>query len=131
MNEELQKQIANTLQAAVAAAQKGGEWLAGQIPDVLKQLLIWTVSVGVINIVVMTVIWSIWYKLVLKTFKYARSDGGDEDYFMPAFIFEGIFLIGYAIFTACVHIDYIGSGLKALIAPKLFLLEYISHMVKG
>jgi hypothetical protein len=43
MNEELQKQIAQILQQALQAAQHGGQWLGGQIPDVLHQLILWTI----------------------------------------------------------------------------------------
>ena len=119
MNDELQKQIAEILKQALAAAQHGGRWLVGQLPDVLHELLTWTVAMGVLSIIGLIAL-VIFYFWVGK-----RAWKEDEFLGMMAFGLGGL----VATFPASFLMDSVLDGIKALIAPKLFLLEYAAHLV--
>ena len=120
MNEELQKQIAAILKKALDAAQHGGQWLAGQMPDVLHQLLAWTVITGAMAALGAVAVFAAW----LWACKRARKE--DEFLWAMAVIF-GVLIAGLP-FSLCA--DAALDGLKALVAPKLFLLEYAAHLAK-
>ena len=124
MDNELQKQIAEVLQKALAAAQKGGEWIAGQVPDVLQQLLLWTIAQGVLALLAMIVTVIAWRMFLPRWWRWL-ADGGDE-ISVPAVALAAIGTIPWFIWLGCLVMD----GIKAAIAPKLFLLEYVAHLLK-
>lgn len=123
MNEELQKQIAAILQAALNAAEKGGQWLGGQIPDVLHQLIVWTITKGAVCLLVL--IASIAAVPFLYRFAANRNDTSDGLIWIP-FVFV---MVAMASIVGFGVVPCIGDGLQALVAPKLFLLEYVTHLV--
>jgi len=128
MDNELQKQIADVLQKALAAAQKGGEWIAGQVPDVLQQLLLWTIAQGVLALLAIIAIAIAWRMFLPRWWAWCKDGEKYEDRHMTVIL---------VIFTAlpCAAlvswlISLVVDGFKAAIAPKLFLLEYVAHLLK-
>ena len=129
MNDELQKQIAEILKQALAAAQHGGQWLAGQIPDVLQQLILWNIWCGIISGIIFLMILSIG---LIVTFKVTDQKLVEVSYgkewaiskIVSCFIFGVSSLVSLIAFLI-----NLPDALKAAIAPKLFLLEYAVHLV--
>lgn len=125
MNDELQKQIAAILKQALEAAQHGGQWLAGQIPDVLHQLLLWNIAIGAICLIGLLLVVVGDILIWRKAFAYEASEHGDGNGVFAAGVATVVLLIPLLIFASNTL-----DGLKALVAPKLFLLEYAAHLVK-
>lgn len=128
MNDDLQKQIAEILKQAVSAAQKGGEWIAGQIPDVLHQLIVWTAVQGAVALALEVALTICWVMFIPRHFRWV-SAGSYRDDREFTYVPVGFAALGSAIFYACLT-GYVFDGLKALVAPKLFLLEYAAHVLK-
>jgi hypothetical protein len=126
MNEELQKQIAEILKQAIAAAHQSGQWLAGQIPDVLRQLLLWTMAQGVLALIAAIILIVALVKFIPRHCKWLMDD---EDRCLIS-----ILLVIPTVIFCCFFIGKLFGcvldALKAAIAPKLFLLEYATHLVK-
>jgi hypothetical protein len=128
MNDDLQKQVAETLRKAVAAAQQGGEWLAGQVPDVLHQLLIWTVVTGVLSALAFVALGVAWSLFVPRHFRWVQAGDTYSDRGL-SYVPVGTAGFGSLFAFYCLG-DSILNGLKAGIAPKLFLLEYAASLLK-
>lgn len=127
MNEELQKQIAAILKQALEAAQHGGQWLAGQIPDVLRQLLVWNITVGALCALGLLVL------LILDVVawrKAAAYEGAADIYRSGNGYFTAAMMTGIACLPGTFLLMGASDGLKAFVAPKLFLLEYAANLVK-
>jgi hypothetical protein len=129
MNEELQKQIAEILKQAITAAHQGGQWLAGQIPDVLRQLLLWTMAQGVLTLIAAIILIVAWVKFIPRHYKWVMDARGGQDRIgASVFLVIPTALVSFLIFTRLLRC--ILDGIQAAIAPKLFLLEYADHLVK-
>lgn len=126
MNDELQKQIAEILKQALEAAQKGGDWMAGQIPDVLHQLIIWTIVQGVVSVLAFLAFFTLGYfatnKWASQKLDYADMWSGPKIGSCVAWIIGS--LVFFLVATCTGY-----NALEAIFAPKLFLLEYAAHLV--
>lgn len=123
MNEELQKQIAEILKQAIAAAQHGNQWIAGQIPDVLQELIVWTIAHGVMMLLLFALM-VVGYVYLIKALRKAEEYSDMSDFLCMASIFGGIFLFVFFWLTLSCASD----AAQAIFAPKLFLLEYAKHL---
>lgn len=121
MNEEFQKYLMNIL-------EKTGEFLGAEIPEIAHQILAFNMASSIlyliVSILVITIV-SIGYKKLWvsleESFEVDRTMGR---------IFGGIFslvAVGSMLSTGVSHIDTI---LKIWLAPKVYLLEYASSLVK-
>ena len=127
MDNELQKQIAEVLRKALEAAQKGGEWIAGQIPDVLRQVIYWEIAVGVVSLLLFIIALRVSFLWLTKWSNQEKDRFGDWAGSKLASALGGaVMVLGTGIPELCNGI----SALKAIIAPKLFLLEYAAHLLK-
>lgn len=127
MDNELQKQIAEVLRKAMEAAQKGGEWLAGQIPDVLRQVIYWEIATGIVSVLLFLIAMRVSFLWLTKWSSQEPDHYGDWR------ISKIVAAFGGGVLTAATGIPALVNGisaLKAIIAPKLFLLEYVAHLLK-
>lgn len=113
--------VAQILQKAIDAATSTGDFIAGQIPDLVKQLLLFSeVESGLLTLFGFSLIlFSVF--LVYKIWKLVKEDG---DYFPLMLILTMISIIGCIVFFSNIC-DFI----KIWLAPKLWLLEYTVHLV--
>ena len=123
MNEELQKQITEILKKAMESAQKGGEWIGGQVPDVLHQLIVWTITKGVVFFFLTISMFLVSFLLIRKA---SNTDYEMEEVYGMTGLTIGMVAIVSLPFSIGAFVD----ALQALVAPKLFLLEYAAHLVK-
>ena len=127
MNEQLQAELLNLIQSVKEGAITAGQFLQSEVPDVVQQLLLWH---GVHNFMIF-VLWSIfsiitayaWYRVV----KHGLSDNCGEE-----IIGMGGLALFPTIVSLIVFVDNIIdlTWLKIWIAPKVWLLEYVTGMVK-
>jgi len=132
MNEELQKTINLILLESIETLDETKTFLAGEIPEVLKQFLIWEAcesafwfifAIALLTTLAKTV------KMILKQcdeksgFWYNLADG-DPDFlkFGTLIVFTPLLVISLVIFSQ--NLDW----LKILVAPKVYLLEYTTNV---
>lgn len=138
MNEEVNKILAEILQKALTAAEKTGQFVIDQAPDVLQQFYKWHIALNLLQILLFLFLFLLTYNLYrLWSFKelnesmdkknyvkiksrwyHIDSLGDPSGYTAKMFvqIFSYFWLIGVA--NAIYYLVFIA------IAPKLFLIEY-------
>ena len=131
MNEQLQKVLADIItrvtSGADATIQSGKE----QIPEVLKQLLVWNFTFSLLLCVIslsiiVSYLW--WMRVKWKWWmhnKASTSISTDNLYSIITFIWSMLVVISLITFFS--NLDW----LKIWVAPKLYLLEYAASLIKG
>lgn len=122
---KLEETVNQILQNAISSAQQGTEFLKDQIPDVVKQLLLWKTCDYAISLT-LCVLWAIllfWKVLPCMKRLYDWDDDGFPSILASAavLITSGIAIVG---FFASLY-DFI----QIIAAPKVWLLEYAASLV--
>ena len=129
---ETDKQLAEILKKGLETAEKTGNFIVEQAPDLIRQLLIWKTvehSIYVIIGISLIIYFYRWTKKVAKEMKEKEDDF--EDYFMDSLanIFIAIgqisaLIIGIALITENLH-----DLIQIVFAPKIYLIEYTSQLL--
>ena len=132
MNEQLQGALASLIGTATTGIEKGAEFLVGELPDVVYQLLLWygvkaAVSsvIGIIMVICATLL-----------IKHVLTRDKDNSIFYDEYkwlgivgvltvIISGISIIGGVALTGKVMV-----ALQIWIAPKIWLIEYVAGLAK-
>lgn len=128
----LTQALANLINSSVEAAQKGGEFLAAQLPDVIRQLLLYKAAssgilclFGFVLIIAGLVNMYCIRKLFLEgSYKERYGDLSSWGYFRA---FLTVFALVFGIVVFFTSWDW----LEILLAPKLYLLEYATDLIKA
>lgn len=127
--DQMQLAVANIINKVAAGAEAATEFVIAETPDVIQQLLMWNMVerflcfiIGVLILCSMIIGFS---KCVIPTLKekWAYDEG-------EAFIIAAVAAIGSVVpaIVGCALINL--DWLKIWIAPKVWLLEYASQLVK-
>ena len=129
---ETDKQLAEILKKGLETAEKTGNFIVEQAPDLIRQLLIWKTveySIYVIMGISLMIYFHRWTKKVTKEMKEKKDDY--EDYFMSSFanllIAVGqisFLIIGIVLIAANLH-----SLIQIVFAPKIYLIEYTAQLL--
>lgn len=131
MNDQLQKVLADIITRVTSGADAAIQFGKEQIPEVLKQLLIWNFTFSFLiwfsatAVIVGYIIWMLtkfrWW------FKNQRSTTTELD--AAVITITGIwgFISFIMIFVFWCNLDW----LKIWVAPKLYLLEYAASLIKS
>lgn len=129
---ETDKQLAEILKKGLETAEKTGNFIVEQAPDLIKQLLIWKTveySIYVIMGISLIIYFYRWTKKVSKEMKENEYDF--EDYFMDSvssiFIAIGqmtILIVGVLLISENLH-----SLIQIVFAPKIYLIEYTANLL--
>ena len=129
---ETDKQLAEILKKGLETAEKTGNFIVEQAPDLLRQLLIWKTveySVCVILGISLIIYFYRWTKKVSKEMKENEYDF--EDYFMDSFA-NNLIAIGQ-LSLLIIGMILIAENLQDLIqivfAPKIYLIEYSAKLL--
>lgn len=136
MNEQIEKYLLNALEGIGQGVSTGIDFLAGEIPLYIQELLIWyAVKSGLFTLIGLVLIIGTVYIFI----KYggAKKDGdgnykvtlthndnGDFDAHVIGTGFTGFFLI--VLGGHLMSLDW----LQIIIAPRVWLLEYAATLVK-
>lgn len=129
MNEQLQTILLNLVQRSITALNSGAEFLATEIPEVIQQLLVWKAIESFI-----------WFILILFLSGMVIYYGGIKGFQIATFHREtsdGMSYVLWGLILALAFVATIPSlfyhldWLQILVAPKLYLLEYVAELVKG
>ena len=128
MNAETDKQIAEILKKGLEVAEKSGNFVIEQAPDLVKQLITYkTVETSIYVLIEITLMY-----LIFRYFKYLyKKNNEDSD-----FIYENEFHIGgiiinfvLSIFCFFAFIGDVSILIQLIFAPKIYLLEYIAKLL--
>ena len=131
MNDQLQKVLADIITRVTSGADAAIQFGKEQIPEVLKQLLIWNFTFSFLiwfsatAIIVGYIIWMLtkfrwWQANISKT-----TAGQDNTYACITSVW-GVFSF-CMLFVFWSNLDW----LKIWVAPKLYLLEYAASLIKS
>ena len=128
MNSETDKQIAEILKKGLEAAEKSGNFVIEQAPDLVKQLITYkTIETSIYVLIEISLIY-----LIFRYFKYLhKKNNEDSDFiFDNAFHITGIIITSpMEIFLFFAFITDISNLIQLIFAPKIYLLEYIAKLL--
>jgi hypothetical protein len=125
MNEELQSAITSLISGVLSSADKAGDFLAGELPVYLSQLITWY---GVYNFILFIIGLVLFIVLAIVDYKIGKRmlgvwDGYD---FFSCYLIAGSVARLVVYFTPLVLMNL--TWLKIWIAPKVWLLEYMATL---
>lgn len=130
MNEQIQQEILKYLQAFEVGVEQAGTFTAEQVPLVVQEFIRWQIWGNLLEVLYFGLSLFICYKLFLKLKKDLlefvvknKYTSGAEVLYIPLTIVALIF----AIFFFCA----LSSAAKALVAPRVVVIEKISELTKG
>ena len=128
MNTETDKQIAEILKKGLEVAEKSGNFVIEQAPDLVKQLITYkTVETSICVLIEITLMY-----LIFRYFKYLyKKTNENSDFISDNGLHVGAIIITSAliIFLFFVFIYDISNLIQLIFAPKIYLLEYIAQLL--
>ena len=129
---ETDKQLAEILKKGLETAEKTGNFIVEQAPDLIRQLLIWKTveySVYVILGISLIIYFYRWIKKVSKEMKENEDDF--EDYFMDSFanILIAIGQLSLLIIGMILIAENLQDLIQIVFAPKIYLIEYSAKLL--
>ena len=129
---ETDKQLAEILKKGLETAEKTGNFIVEQAPDLIRQLLIWKTveySVYVILGISLIIYFYRWTKKVSKEMKENEDDF--EDYFMYSFanILIAIGQLSLLIIGMMLIAENLQDLIQIVFAPKIYLIEYSAKLL--
>ena len=129
---ETGKQSAEILKKGLETAEKTGNFIVEQAPDLIRQLLIWKTveySVYVILGISLIIYFYRWTKKVSKEMKENEYDF--EDYFMDSFanILITIGQLSLLITGIILIVENLRDLIQIVFAPKIYLIEYSAKLL--
>jgi len=99
-------------------AEKTGEFIIEQAPELLKEFYAWHIAEDMLYIFIGLLV----FVIVILLYKKAEWDNG------PNFInLSFVAVVTMSIFTTGIMIVHMFDLVKILIAPKLYLIEYFAN----
>ena len=129
---ETDKQLAEILKKGLETAEKTGNFIVEQAPDLIRQLLIWKTveySIYVIMGISLIIYFHRWTKKVTKEMKEKKDDY--EDYFMSSFpnLLIAVGQISFLIIGILLIAENLHSLIQIVFAPKIYLIEYTAQLL--
>jgi len=128
MKEELENTANEALRAIIDNAAAAKDFILAELPEVVQQLLMWKMIESILSMVVsilcclIAVGVNVWqFKVVKKHWERITSESAE-----PFLMFNVLQL--FWILPICLLFSM--TWLKILIAPKVYLLEYATHLVR-
>lgn len=124
MNKVLEEAIVTTITKATETAGKAVDFLSAEIPDVIKQLIQWKIAENGFLVVLALSFLILWFtKLASYLFKKAEEDEPFVFFVIGGWVLAGLSLV----LVVCGSLELI----QLVVAPKVWLIEYAAHLVKG
>lgn len=90
-----------------------------------QQIIAWQITIGAVVLCVAVAMW-IAFRFAVRSIFRAVDNGREPVVQVALTLVTGISAVGFSVATI-IH----GAGaIKAIVAPKLFLLEYIADLIK-
>lgn len=126
MNEELKTKANELLLRLLEGVEEGSEFLAGEIPELLEQLLAWKFAISLIPSVGLILCCLL---AVAGVLTIAASNESEKEHPVRMAGAAACFVIGLFFGIGCLA-NLNGDWVQIWIAPKVYLLEYAAEVVK-
>jgi len=149
MNEELQNEAVSALKSIITSVTEAKEFVIGELPEVINQLLLWELSISIVENLICIIIMIIstltikWFWVPPKAGKSsmnyrwesktkAHKDLKDAQWWQDSagcaisVIGTILLVIVLIVSLTCTNLVW----LKIWLAPKIFLIEYAADLVK-
>jgi hypothetical protein len=125
MNEELQNAITSLISGVLSSADKAGDFLAGELPVYLAQLITWY---GVYNFILFITGLVLFIVPAIVDYKIGKRMLGlwSDDDFWSCYVIAGSIVRLFVYSFPFVFMNL--TWLKIWIAPKVWLLEYMATL---
>ena len=142
MNEQLQAQFVQIIQSVSESAASAKNFVLAELPDVAQQVINWYLFKSVFenSIALICIIFAIYLLIKLFQVPVTKSKANKFQLFCYEFTRDGeikelmpTVLIPVAAIIICIVISIYNFNLdcfKILIAPKLWLIEYTTHILR-
>lgn len=142
MNEQLQAQFIQIIQSVSESAASAKNFVLAELPDVAQQVINWYLFKSVFenSIALICIIFAIYLLIKLFQVPVTKSKANKFQLFCYEFTRDGeikelmpTVLIPGAAIISCIVISIYNFNLdcfKILIAPKLWLIEYTTHILR-
>ena len=120
MNEQLQNALAEILGKTLNGIDAASSFVVAELPDVIQQLLMWYAIKGFLLFAVGITLIPMYYKFC--RWAYVKSENNPDS--IPVFLVFSCIPFGATLFLF--NLDW----LQIIIAPKIWLIEYASELVK-
>ena len=125
---ETDQQLAEILKKGLEAAEKTGNFVVEQAPDLIQQLIVWKTCEYIFLILIsIAFLFSIykWYKSAMK-----RYDDLDNFIDEPEVLVFSIYSIVVILIFVIALFQSFFNLLQILLAPKIWLIEYATNLIK-
>ena len=142
MNEQLQAQFIQIIQSVSESAASAKNFVLAELPDIAQQVINWYLFKSVFenSIALICIIFAIYLLIKLFQVPVTKSKANKFQLFCYEFTRDGeikelmpTVLIPAAAIIICIVISIYNFNLdcfKILIAPKLWLIEYTTHILR-
>ena len=128
MNAETDKQIAEILKKGLEVAEKSGNFVIEQAPDLVKQLITYkTIETSIYVLIEITLMY-----LIFRYFKYLYKKNNEDSDFIICDEFHIIGMIITSLMGIFLFFEFItdiSNLIQLIFAPKIYLLEYIAKLL--
>ncbi len=129
----LSDQAATVLQSLIKAATEAGDFIKGQVPLVIQELLAYNTAMYAVYAVVWLALAVglvvVWRKTILV---YGRGKAGSNytNYDEPGFCIPTIIGLAALVLLVLSLVDTVANLLKITLAPRVWLIEYAASLAK-
>lgn len=141
MEQQLEKALVEIIEKASRGIDSSAEFITGQIPDVVQQLLSWKLAescIGGFTSLLVTILCVAFLFIGVRKYqdgviKKENNWAHDGDIYSTP---TGVLIIGASgslfVLLLSIPIMYYSAidAAKIVLAPKLYLIEYAAHLVK-
>jgi hypothetical protein len=137
MNEQLENAVVALINKSVEGVESSINFLQAEIPEVVYQLLMWSVVDNLIKgllYLIVSLFWFYWAIYIpYKTIQKARKNKAETFFtYKDGSVSEGVAVLGINILIIIPllgSVHFLMGALKIWIAPKVWLLEYAASLV--
>lgn len=124
MKEELAKELLDVVRGTKESVIKGMQLASEQFPDLVEEILRFKLATAALEIIValIFILGSVW--TIIKAMKAHKKD---EDADLPKIITLVAGVFGFITFAFL--LEGVWNTLKITLAPKIFLIEYLSSLL--
>jgi hypothetical protein len=123
MNEQTEKAMIELINSATSAKN----FLLAELPEVVNQLLVWKFWVSLVLLISGILLLAAIFFAIYKTWKYRQAIVNNDYGIFILFIVSFFCVSG---FPASLLMIFNGDWLQILLAPKLYLIEYVASLGK-
>lgn len=129
MNDQLQTALAAILGKATDAVMAGVSFLQAELPDVVRQLLLWKLVEGISLGAVAGIFLAVWGIVGFRVTKRISDASDSWERGWPWFVYGMISIIPVGALSTA-FVSNVLNALQIWLAPKIYLIEYAAKLAK-